>query len=52
MHYFFAIFKNQNAITNDAVKRKIEAVTETWFKSQISIKNIWLHSKQLLKIFK
>ena len=26
MHCFFHIFKNQNAITNDAVKRAIEAV--------------------------
>ena len=47
----FLIFKNQNAATNDAVKRTIEAVTEIWLKSEIPMKSSWLHSKQLLKIF-
>jgi len=51
MRYFFHIFKNQNATTNDAVKRTIEAVTEIWLKSGIPMKSSWLHSKQLLKIF-
>ena len=51
MHYFFHIFKNRNATTNDAVKRTVEAVTEIWFKSGIHMKSRWLHSKPLLKIF-
>ena len=50
-HYFFHIFKNQNDTTNDAVKRTIEAVTEIWLKSEISMKSSWMHSKQLLKNF-
>ena len=34
--YFFHIFKNQNATTNDAAKRttKAEAVTEIWLKGE------------------
>ena len=49
--YFFHIFKNQSAATNDAVKRKIAAVTEIRLKSRNPIKSSWLHSKQFLKIF-
>ena len=30
MRHFFHIFKNQNATTNDVLKRTIEAVTEIW----------------------
>ena len=30
MRNFSHIFKNQNAVTNDAVKRTIEAVTEIY----------------------
>ena len=51
MRSFFHIFKNQNATTNDAVNRMIEAVLEIWLKSVISEKSSWLHSKQLPKIF-
>ena len=49
MHYFFHIFKKQNATTNDAVKRTIEAVTEIWLRLGITMKSSWLHSKQILK---
>ena len=48
----FSIFKDQNATTNDAVKRTTEAVTKIWLKSGIPMKSSWLHSKQILKIFK
>ena len=51
MHYVFHIFKNQNATTNEAVKQTIGAATEIWLKSGIPVKNSWLHSKQLLKVF-
>ena len=52
MRYFFHIFKNQIAAKNDAAKRTIEAVTEIWLKLGILMQSSWLHSKQLLKIFK
>ena len=48
---FFIFFKNQNATTNDAVKRTIESETELRLKSGIPMKSSWLDSKQLLKIF-
>ena len=51
MSHFFHIFRNQTAITNDAVQRTTEAVTKIWLKSGIPMKSSWLHSEELLKIF-